>query len=1216
MGSVFRGSDKLLGKSVAVKVLPALMASPDEVEYFKREFQTVAELKHPNLVEVYDFGQAASGELFYSMELMEGGALDSLPLPADQETVLHAAVQLCRALQYIHSRGIVHRDLKPANVMLSRPARAGRIYLKLADFGLASFQENKTSGSPAGGTAAYAAPEVLAQGAADLKADLFSLGVMLYELCTGRLPFSWRNGAAGRLPAPSSINEGLSRELDILILKLLALDPSNRYREANAVIEAVNQLFRRNFATETEKTGASYVLTPALVGREGELAVLKRELSALAGLPVAEGEDVFGESAPEPQAGVILLSGQTGIGKTRLAQEAKQFCQLNGIAYCQGQSVSGSLMPGAPIVEAVRSLLASVPAGRRSRLSPALADLVKSGRGRRSPGFADSHSFAESVYQLLSSIAEAVPVVLCIEDIHDADPVTVSTIGHLARGFFLTALDEPSYEVRIRMFATVDDTGAISREHRALLKELRGAPYTATLSPSNLTEGEVGLVVDSMFGPKAAPAGACRRFHAATSGLPLFLRQLMAQLVQSGVIAREQGYWKLELSELDSLPIPRGTEERTETILEGFVSEESLVLEALSVLTSPAGPGEIASLTGLPYPEALEMASDLSRRAFLARKKDKFSLPPGPLRHRVYNSLHWSRRRKLHMEAAKLIEAGELPRRPRIHALAHHYLAAKDKDGSLEWGLAAARDSARTQANVEAAAYYKRLLSLDPDASVKPEILLEYGQSLASLDRTGEAARAYREAYDLSARDQERIRAKLQRLLGETFADRGELRGARRWLRKAAEGWKCHPENAVLACARLASLEQSAGRPARADSFLERARRCAEGAGSGGALNSRLERTTGMILAERGEPEEALSHFESALAHARDAGDLEAERAALTAFGVIYHRLCRHGRSLRATRAALAIARRMSSPAAVALQLMNVGAVHFHKGEYLALSRDLAEASSLFRRTGSLNLYNECLLNIALTQIELGRYEMAFQSLARASAIQAEHKLEVGAVTCRSVMVTGLIHTGRIDEAHDLAVRNLAQAEKAGISRLIYMALKDLGDTLALKGLSEEAAARYRRSLDGFDSVGEIDEVCECLARLAALEEASGDEERSAALAAQAREMARTLGSRPAELKAAVCTTPGYAREVKRIRRLASLVESPELRWRSHAACAGYFLRRDNWEQAIAEYDNCLAVFRSVTADIMDPGLRSSYLKHPERERVLAAIRGIGERAR
>ena len=101
MGAVYRAFDTVLDRPVAIKVLSAGGATPDEVEYFKREFQTVAELEHPNLVKVFDFGQTASGELFYSMELMPAGPLDSLTLPLDQEILLSATVQLCRALQYL-----------------------------------------------------------------------------------------------------------------------------------------------------------------------------------------------------------------------------------------------------------------------------------------------------------------------------------------------------------------------------------------------------------------------------------------------------------------------------------------------------------------------------------------------------------------------------------------------------------------------------------------------------------------------------------------------------------------------------------------------------------------------------------------------------------------------------------------------------------------------------------------------------------------------------------------------------------------------------------------------------------------------------------------------------------------------------------------------------------------------------------------------------------
>lgn len=1228
MGSVYRAFDILLDRQVAIKVLSAADASPNEVEYFKQEFQTVADLDHPNLVKVYDFGQTPSGELFYSMESMSAGPLDSLPRPLGRETLIPATVQLCRALQYIHSKGIIHRDLKPANVMCQDAPEDDQIRVKLTDFGLASLPKDTVPTSPHGGTPAYAAPEILAQGTVDFRADLFSLGVMIYELSTGELPFSWQGGSIGRIRPPSSINEELPREMDTLVLKLLEFDASNRYRDANAVIEAMNHLFGKKLAAETEKTSVSYVLSPALVGRDEELRAIKRELSALANVRVldeVEDQDVLhaaavaqaeGGAITEPSAGVLLISGPTGIGKTRLVQEAKLFCQLNGIAFCQGQSVGGSLMAGAPVIEAVGSLLSGLPAEKTPKLPPALAQLVGSGRRRtEGPGFTDSSSFAESVYQFLKPASKVSPLVLCIDDIQYADPVTLSTLAYLARGLFLTALEEPTYEVPCRILVTVDDTGTLSKEHKALLKELRESPYTTGLTPASLTADGIAQVVASMFGPQALPEGAAQRLHRATAGLPLFLQQLMAQLLHTGVISQEMGHWKLALSDLESVSIPEGTKDRTNAVLAGLTPAERKVLETMSILTLESDSEGVSALTGLPYPQVRYILGDLSRRALLDQRRDMYSLAPGPLRTSVYGSLHWSKRRRLHLEAAKSIEKKKIPRRARVHALAHHYLAAKDKDGSLKWGLAAARDSAKSQANLEAAAYYKQILKLGLDRADSPEILCEYGKCLAVTGFQRRAIRVFMEAYNQSPRTRDPLRTELQKLIGDILIDSSDLNTGRLWLRKAAKNQAAAPTEAIGACTALVFLELNAGRPAEVDKYLDQARRGIEATDCGSSMKSLVNRTIGMILADRGELSGAFAHLRAALKYAREAKDLEAESRSYGDFGVLYHRQSLHARSLRASSISLDIARKMSDPATVALQLMNIGAVRYDRGEYTSLTRDLLEACSLFRRAGSLLQYSLCLSNLALTAIQLGQYERAFKYIHRSASIQAEQGYHVYAIISRSSMATALIHTGQIEEALRVAKKNLSEAVKARISRQVYMARKSIAEAFFLKGQTEEARALLREALEGFRSIGEKDEVCECMIELATLEEAAGRMETAYSLSSEAGQIASTLGSRPIQLKAAISTTPRYAREVKRIRRLASIVESPELRWRAHASCARYFVHKGNLDQAIEQYSDCISVFRSVAADFKDPGLKEAYLNHPEREGVLKAIRELRKSA-
>lgn len=226
MGAVYRGRHLGLNRPVAIKVLPAdMLGDPEFAVRFRREARTLAKLHHPGIVSVHDSGETADGNLYFAMELVEGTDLAHLirgkALPP--AAALEIASQVCDALQYAHDQGVIHRDIKPANVLVTRDGRA-----KLADFGLARPDEDihsrVTKTQRVMGTADYMAPEHRA-GLPDHRADIFSLGVMLYEMLTGHTP-------RGNWPAPSKITS-VDHRLDQIVLKALELEPGRRYQKAS-----------------------------------------------------------------------------------------------------------------------------------------------------------------------------------------------------------------------------------------------------------------------------------------------------------------------------------------------------------------------------------------------------------------------------------------------------------------------------------------------------------------------------------------------------------------------------------------------------------------------------------------------------------------------------------------------------------------------------------------------------------------------------------------------------------------------------------------------------------------------------------------------------------------------------------------------------------------------------------------------------------------------
>jgi serine/threonine-protein kinase len=237
MAEVYRAHDQLLDRPVALKVLfPELSVDRSFVERFRREAQAAANLSHPNIVPVFDWGEDG-GTYFIVMEFVDGRALSSIlrtagPLHPDRAAEIVADV--AGALSYAHRHGVVHRDVKPGNVLITEEGT-----IKVTDFGIAravNTEESLTQTGAVMGTATYFSPEQAEGMGVDARSDIYSLGVVLFEMVTGRPPFMGETPVAvaskhvrEHPPAPRDVNPGVPLDLEAIILKCMAKSPDHRY---------------------------------------------------------------------------------------------------------------------------------------------------------------------------------------------------------------------------------------------------------------------------------------------------------------------------------------------------------------------------------------------------------------------------------------------------------------------------------------------------------------------------------------------------------------------------------------------------------------------------------------------------------------------------------------------------------------------------------------------------------------------------------------------------------------------------------------------------------------------------------------------------------------------------------------------------------------------------------------------------------------------------
>ena len=732
---VFLAHDLRLDREVALAIVPAGVRGTSVRERLNREAKLMARLdEDANVVTIYDISED-DGIPYVVARYMSGGSLaDRLSqAPAghlDVADAVRLATEIVGGLAHAHARGVVHRDVKPSNVWLDADGHAA-----LGDFGIALSADETRLTAEGGliGTALYVSPEQARGGPVDARSDLYSLGITLYEMLCGRPPFSGTTAmevVAQHLEAsptlPAALNSAIPPAVERLVLALLAKLPDDRPRSADAVRAELSAAAAesdggvgapppRGYADAPdaplavpERAPLGGGSTGAFVGRTSELGRLNAHLAAV----------VAGATR------LVVLSGEPGIGKTRLVGELMRSARACGARVLYGGGDEDGTLSYQPFVEMLREYVpGEVDMLRAAGLEAELAEvgrLMPDARlaepSRDTTGDPDLQRFRlfQAVASVFGQAAQTGPLVLVLDDLQWADRPTRQMLRHLVR----------SARLPRTLIVAVRRSEGVAALTSSLMRE-RDLDH---ITVGGLARAESQQLVATRM-PAAEPALVARLVDD-TDGNPLFLGEVLRSLDETGAADHE--------TVLEELDLPDSITEVVEQRLRRLGSGTVDVLRAAAVA------GRDFQLQVLQHalecsPERVLDAMDDALSAGLVTENlqvaDHFSFSHAIVRSTLYNGQSASRRTRFHLKVGRALEASD---DCRPAELAHHFWHARHVGGAeraFHSLLVAGRLADVAFAWEDAERHYRRALRTielidGADPAMHGQLLLALGDAL------------------------------------------------------------------------------------------------------------------------------------------------------------------------------------------------------------------------------------------------------------------------------------------------------------------------------------------------------------------------------------------------------------------------------------------------------------------------------------------------------
>jgi tetratricopeptide (TPR) repeat protein len=758
MATVYLARDIKHDRDVALKILRPELAAALGTERFLAEIKLTAGLQHPNILPLFNSG-AAGEVLYYVMPYVRGETLRARlerekALPVDEAITI--ARGIASALDHAHRQGIVHRDVKPENVLFSDDVPI------VADFGIAraitaAGATRVTAVGTSLGTPAYMSPEqAMGEEDVDRRADIYSLGCVLFEMLAGEPPF---NGATAQAviaqhltaPAPSArdLRDTIPPTVDSAIMRALSKDRDERFDTASELSAAltvtppVEPL--PDYSKVTEPITRS---TTPLAGRQKEFAELIAKLDA-----VAEG-----------RGGMVLVGGEPGVGKTKLTEALLLEARARGYPCAVGHcyEMEGA-PPYLPFVEQIDYATRTVPPGRlRAVLGSGAAEIARIMPRLRQlypdipepldlPPDQQRHYLLTQIVGYYERGTKHVPLVLLFDDLHWADDSTLLLLEHLA-----THLSR----IRLLILGTYRDVDLeVARPFAKCLERLTRQRLADRIALRRMPDTEVADLLAQLGGPNP-PASLVRAIFAETEGNPFFVEEVFRHLRDEGRLTDADGRW-LPTLEIETLEVPEGVKLVIGRRLERVSEACRGMLTSAAVIGPRFELGLLEEVSDLSSDDLLDALEEAERAGLIIAQEVKrgayYTFAHELTRQTLLGALSVPRRLRHHLKTAHALEAMHAGREAQ-HAseLAYHYFqsGSGDEEKTTGYLLLAGQQALEAGAFDEALAQADRAFSVieDSEPRRRADLLRLRASALRGLGEWKAAMVAYEETIELLSR--------------------------------------------------------------------------------------------------------------------------------------------------------------------------------------------------------------------------------------------------------------------------------------------------------------------------------------------------------------------------------------------------------------------------------------------------------------------------------